>query len=41
MKQILCFDWLPKRARGTHLVHPGLPALTLPKKKRNYLERDF
>ena len=41
MKQILCFDWLPKRARWTNLVQPGLPALTLPKKKRNYLERDF
>ena len=41
MKRILCFDWLPKRARWTHLVHPRLPALTPPKKKRNYLERDF
>ena len=41
MKRILCFDWLPKRARWTHLVHSRLPALTPPKKKRNYLERDF
>ena len=27
MKQILCSDWLPKRARRAYLARSGLPAL--------------
>ena len=32
MKQILCFDWLPERARWAYCARTGLPALILRKK---------
>ena len=35
MKQILCSDWLPERARWAYLAHSGLPVL-VPQKRNSF-----
>lgn len=40
IKRILCFDWLPKRARRAHLARLGLLAL-IHSKKKHCMERTY